>query len=415
MISGIDSTVTVRGNFDKESLLYHNFSNIHFRRTGPLTHPLESRLQNELDQRKKTGLLRTLEVLDACKINLIGNDYFQLRSHPEVIAGARDALERYGASSSASPLLSGFLPCHQNLVEQLKAWKQKSSGLLFNTGFMANQAVLTHLPGPRDLILADRLIHHSIAQVLGKGETRFKRYPHLDLDQLEELLEQNINAYETVFVVTESVFSMDGDYPDLPRMAALKQKYPFVWILDEAHGTGVFGPTGGGLAEEQGVLSEVDILVGTLGKALASMGAYVLTHSETLIDYLINYSGEFIYSTYLSPPQAGAAEAALKIIQKSQATARNIRAAAYRFRERLEQDGWQTNDFDSQIVPVIVGDPKDALELRNKLLEHGILAGAVRPPTVPQNSSRLRFSFHSGIGEDQVDAIMTIMNAWKQK
>jgi 8-amino-7-oxononanoate synthase len=380
-----------------------------------LTHPLESRLQNELNQRKKTGLLRTLEVLDACTINLIGNDYFQLRSHPEVIAGARDALERYGASSSASPLLSGYLPCHASLVEQLKTWKQKSSGLLFNTGFMANQAVLTHLPGPQDLILADRLIHHSIAQVLGKGETRFKRYPHLDLDQLEELLEKNINAYETVFVVTESVFSMDGDYPNLTRIAALKQQYPFVWILDEAHGTGVFGPTGGGLAEEQGVLSEVDILVGTLGKALASMGAYVLTHSETLIEYLVNYSGELIYSTYLSPPQAGAAEAALKIIQKSQATARNIRAAAYRFRERLKQDGWQTNDFDSQIVPVIVGDPKDTLELRNKLLEHGILAGAVRPPTVPQNSARLRFSFHSGIGEDQVNTIIKIMNAWKQK
>ncbi len=380
-----------------------------------MTHPLELRLQNELNQRKKTGLLRTLEVLDACKINLISNDYFQLRSHPEVIAGARDALERYGASSSASPLLSGFLPCHESLVEQLKAWKQKPAGLLFNTGFMANQAVLTHLPGPRDLILVDRLIHHSIAQVLGKGETRFKRYPHLDLDQLEELLDTNIDDYETVFVVTESVFSMDGDFPDLRRLADLKHQYPFVWILDEAHGTGVFGPTGGGLAEELGVLSEVDILVGTLGKALASMGAYVLTQSETFIDYLINYSGEFIYSTYLSPPQAGAAEAALKIIQKSQATARNIRATAHRFRERLERDGWQTNAFDSQIVPVIVGDPKDALELRNKLLEHGILAGAVRPPTVPQNSSRLRFSFHSGIGEDRVDAIMTIMNSWQQK
>ncbi len=380
-----------------------------------MTHPLELRLQNELNQRKKTGLLRTLEVLDACKINLIGNDYFQLRSHPEVIAGARDALERYGASSSASPLLSGFLPCHESLVEQLKAWKQKPAGLLFNTGFMANQAVLTHLPGPRDLILVDRLIHHSIAQVLGKGETRFKRYPHLDLDQLEELLDTNIDDYETVFVVTESVFSMDGDFPDLRRLADLKHQYSFVWILDEAHGTGVFGPTGGGLAEELGVLSEVDILVGTLGKALASMGAYVLTQSETFIDYLINYSGEFIYSTYLGPPQAGAAEAALKIIQKSQATARNIRATAHRFRERLERDGWQTNAFDSQIVPVIVGDPKDALELRNKLLEHGILAGAVRPPTVPQNSSRLRFSFHSGIGEDRVDAIMTIMNSWQQK
>ena len=380
-----------------------------------MTHPLESRLQNELNQRQATGLLRTLEVLETCSTNLISNDYFQLRSHPQVIEGAKAALERYGTSSSASPLLSGFLPCHENLIGELKSWKQKSAGLLFNTGFMDNQALLTHLPGPKDLILTDRLIHHSIAQTLGKHETRFKRYQHLDLDHLEELLDQYHKGYETIFVVTESVFSMDGDYPDLPRLAALKKKYHFVWILDEAHGTGVFGPTGGGLAEEKGVLSDVDIIVGTLGKALASMGAYVLTNSKTIIDYLINFSGELIYSTYLGPPQAGAAEAALKIIQKSQATARNIRNTANRFREQLERGGWQTHAFDSQIVPVIVGDPKDALELRNKLLEHGILVGAVRPPTVPQDSSRLRFSFHAGVGEEKVEEIITLLNSWKQK
>jgi 8-amino-7-oxononanoate synthase len=380
-----------------------------------LTHPLESRLQNELNQRQATGLLRTLEVLESCTTNLISNDYFQLRSHPQVIEGARTALERYGASSSASPLLSGFLPCHEHLIGELKAWKQKSAGLLFNTGFMANQALLSHLPGPRDLILADRLIHHSIAQALGKHDIRFKRYHHLDLDHLEELLHQNFGKYETVFVITESVFSMDGDYPDLQRMAALKQKYPFVWILDEAHGTGVFGPTGGGLAEEQGVLPEVDILVGTLGKALASMGAYVLTNSKIIIDYLVNFSGELIYSTYLGPPQVGAAEAALKIIQKSQVTAHQIRKTAHRFREQLKKHDWQTHAFDSQIVPVILGDPEDTLELRNNLLEHGILAGAVRPPTVPQNSSRLRFSFHAGVEEAKVEEVITLMNSWKQR
>ena len=380
-----------------------------------MTHSLELRLQNELKKRQATGLLRTLEVLEGCKTNLISNDYFQLRSHPQVIEGARKALEHYGASSSASPLLSGFLPCHEHLIEQLKSWKQKSAGLLFNTGFMANQALLSHLPGPRDLVLADRLIHHSIAQTLGKNDTRFKRYHHLDLDHLEELLVRHNKEYETIFVVTESVFSMDGDYPDLSRMAALRQKYSFVWILDEAHGTGVFGPTGGGLAEEQGVLSDVDILIGTLGKALASMGAYVLTNSKTITDYLINYSGELIYSTYLGPPQVGAAEAALKIIQKSQNTGHSIRNTAVRFREQMVNQGWQTNSFDSQIVPIILGTPKDALELRNKLLEYGILVGAVRPPTVPQNSSRLRFSFHAGVNEEKVEEILGILNSWKKR
>ncbi len=380
-----------------------------------MTQPLELRLQSELKQRQATGLLRTLEVLDACKINLISNDYFQLRSHPQVIEGAQAALERYGASSSASPLLSGYLPCHEHLIGQLKTWKKKSHGLLFNTGFVANQALLTHLPGPQDLILADRLIHHSIAQTLGKQSTRFKRYHHLDLGHLEELLYRHNHENETIFVVTESVFSMDGDYPDLRQIAALKKKYTFIWVLDEAHGTGVFGPTGGGLAEEQGVLSEVDILVGTLGKALASMGAYVLTNSKTIIDYLVNYSGELIYSTYLGPPQVGAAEAALKIIQKSQTTARSIRDAAVRFRELLTNEGWQTNSFDSQIIPIILGEPKDALELRNKLLEYGILVGAVRPPTVPQNSSRLRFSFHANVKEEEVDEIFSLLNSWRKK
>ena len=367
-----------------------------------------------MKQREATGLLRTLKVLETCKTNLITNDYFQLRSHPQIIEGARTALEQYGASSSASPLLSGFLPCHEQLITRLKIWKQKSSGLLFNTGFMANQALLTHLPGPQDLILADRLIHHSIAQTLGKQNSRFKRYHHLDLNHLEELLHQHHREYETIFVVTESVFSMDGDYPDMKRIAALKQNYPFVWILDEAHGTGVFGPTGGGLAEEEGVLSEVDILVGTLGKALASMGAYILTSSKTIIDYLINYSGELIYSTYLGPPQAGAAEAALKIIQNSSGIARNIRNKANEFRNQLLSQDWQTNSYDSQIVPVILENPADTLELRNKLLEHGILAGAVRPPTVPQNSSRLRFSFHAGVEDDTVKRIIEILNSWKK-
>ena len=380
-----------------------------------LTQPYESRLQDELTRREQTGLLRSLEILESCRLNLISNDYFQLRSHPIVMEGAKTALENYGTGSGASPLLSGFLPCHEQLINELAQWKRKPHGLLFNTGFMANQALLSHLPGPNDLILADRLIHHSIAQTLAKQSSRFKRYPHLDLDQLQDLLERHHKEYETLWVVTESVFSMDGDYPDLRGLAALKRQYDFVWILDEAHGTGVFGPTGGGLAEEQDVLDDVDILVGTLGKALASMGAYVLTSSRVTIDYLVNFAGELIYSTYLGPPQVGAALAALKLIQQSNSQARAIRSVSRRFRDQLLTGGWHTNDFDSQIVPVIVGDPKDALELRNYLLEHGIIVGAVRPPTVPADSSRLRFSFHSGVEPKQVDELLDLMNVWKQK
>lgn len=378
-----------------------------------MTTPLEERLQKELDQRRRNNLLRVLETGGACRLNLSGNDYFQLRSHPEVIEGARRALEEHGAGSGASPLLYGYLPCHERLLEQLKHWKRKSSGLLFNTGFMANQAVLKHLPGSRDLVLVDRLIHHSVIQAILQGKADYKRYSHLDLSHLEELLAKHRKDYETVFVVTESVFSMDGDYPDLRALVELKRRHPFVLILDEAHGTGVFGETGGGLAEETAVLDEVDILVGTLGKALASMGAYVLSRSAAIIDYLLNFSGEFIYSTYLAPACAGAASEAVKLVQTLSVQRQRLRKHAAWFREELTRGGWTTNAFDSQIVPVIVGDPEKTLALRNYLQARGILVGAVRPPTVPPNSARLRVSLHSGITPEHLEDLVTSMNAWR--
>jgi 8-amino-7-oxononanoate synthase len=378
-----------------------------------LTTPFEQRLQKELDQRLRDNLLRVLEVGAPCRLNLSSNDYFQLRSHADVIAGARRALEDQGAGSGASPLLYGYTPCHQLLLEALKSWKRKSAGLVFNTGFMANQAVLKHLPGSRDLVLVDRLIHHSVIQAVLQGKADYRRYHHLDLHHLEELLAKHRNDYETVFVVTESVFSMDGDYPDLRALVELKQRHPFVLVLDEAHGTGVFGATGGGLAEEMGVLDEVGILVGTLGKALASMGAYVLTRSQTVIDYLVNYSGEFIYSTYLAPACAGAAEAALRLVQNMDSQRRRLRKNAAWLRDELIRNGWSTNPFDSQIVPVIIGDPDRTLALQNHLQAQGILLGAVRPPTVPANSSRLRVSLHTGVTREHLDEFLKWLNAWR--
>lgn len=375
-----------------------------------LDSPLERRLQKELEQRRKDNLLRTLKVAESCRLNLSSNDYLQLRTDPDVVAGARQALEEYGAGSGASPLLYGYLPCHEQLLDALLKWKRKPAGLVFNTGFMANQAVLKHLPGPQDLVLVDKLIHHSVIQAIVQGRADYKRYSHLDLNHLEELLEKNKGTYETVFVVTESVFSMDGDYPDLKALVELKQRFDFVLVLDEAHGTGVFGKTGGGLAEETGVLDHVDILVGTLGKALASMGAYVLTASQTVVDHLINHAGEFIYSTYLAPACAGAASAAIGRVRSMNTERQRLRKNAAWFRDELVKGGWTTNAFDSQIVPVIVGDPDRALALRDRLLGKGMLTGAVRPPTVPPNSSRLRLSFHSGITQEDMHELLEILN-----
>jgi len=380
-----------------------------------LANSFHHRLKKNLARLRDENLFREVRVFPGLPLNLSGNDYFQLRFHPQVLAGARLALEKFGTGSGASPLISGFLPCHRELLDKLLKWKCKPFGMLFNTGFMANQAVMKHLPGKNDLVLADRLIHHSIAQALVQGKARFKRYNHIDMDHLEELLLKHEGKYETLFVVTESVFSMDGDHPDLKRLVELKRKTPFILVLDEAHGTGVYGESGGGLAEEMNVLEEVDILVGTLGKSLASAGAYVLASSEAVVQTLTNVAGEYIYSTFLTPGQAGAAVSAIDVIRNGGVKRKALRVLARNFRHRLTEMGWQSNDYDSPIVPIVIGDASETMKLRDLLQDHGILVGAVRPPTVPRGTSRLRVSLHSDVTEAQLGQFLDVLTQWKNR
>ena len=376
-----------------------------------MTKKFFTRLEHDLNSRKEKYLYRESGLYKNYQHNLASNDYFQLRSHPNVINGIKKACEKYGSGSGASPLLSGFLQCHQDLLDEILNWKKKRSGMLFNSGFVANQALLKNLPGKKDLILADRLIHHSLAQALLQCPAKFKRYGHLDIPELENLLRKYSKDFDTIFVVTESVFSMDGDYPDLKNLVQLKNIFPFILILDEAHGTGVFGKDGSGLAEEMGVLSEVDILVGTFGKALASMGAYVLANNSSIINYLTNVAGEYIYSTFLAPSQVGAAHEAIKLLKNFDKQRDKIRKLSKYFRNSLEQNSLS---YESPIIPVLIEDPKKTIILRDRLLEKGILVGAVRPPTVPGKTSRLRISLHSGVEKTLVDELLSFLNTWKQ-
>ena len=376
-----------------------------------MTKKFFTRLEDDLNSRKEKYLYRESGLYKNYQHNLASNDYFQLRSHPNVINGIKKACEKYGSGSGASPLLSGFLQCHQDLLDEILNWKKKRSGMLFNSGFVANQALLKHLPGKKDLILADRLIHHSLAQALLQCPAKFKRYGHLDIPELENLLRKYSKDFDTIFVVTESVFSMDGDYPDLKNLVQLKNIFPFILILDEAHGTGVFGKDGSGLAEEMGILSEVDILVGTFGKALASMGAYVLANNSSIINYLTNVAGEYIYSTFLAPSQVGAAHEAIKLLKNFDKQRDKIRKLSKYFRNSLEQNSLS---YESPIIPVLIEDPKETIILRDRLLEKGILVGAVRPPTVPGKTSRLRISLHSGVEKTLVDELLSFLNTWKK-
>ena len=371
---------------------------------------LTRRLKKDLNDRKTKNLYREVKLYSGYRYNLASNDYFRLRYHPKVISKAQEACKLYGTGSGASPLLSGFLPCHKELLDEILRWKQKSSGILFNSGYAANQSILKYLPGKKDLILADRLIHNSLAQGLKQCAAKFIRYSHINMTDLENLLQKHHKSYDSIFVITESVFSMDGDYPDLKTLIALKKKYPFILILDEAHGTGVFGPTGGGLAEEMGVLPEIDILMGTLGKSLGSMGAYVLSNNQSIIDYLTNEASEYIYSTFLSPSLAGAALEAIKLIKKYDKQRKNLMELSKYLRKGVNQS---SEDYLSPIIPVLIRDPKKTIKLRDVLLEKGILVGAVRPPTVPANTSRLRISLNSEIDKSVLNELLNILGDYK--
>ena len=367
---------------------------------------LTRRLEKDLNDRKTKNLYREIKLYNSYRYNLASNDYFCLRYHPKVISKAQEACELYGTGSGASPLLSGFLPCHKELLDEILRWKQKSSGILFNSGYAANQSILKYLPGKKDLILADRLIHNSLVQGLKQCAAKFIRYSHINMTNLENLLQKYHKNYDSIFVITESVFSMDGDYPDLKKLVNLKKKYPFILVLDEAHGTGVFGPTGGGLAEEMGVLSEIDILMGTLGKSLGSMGAYVLSNNQSIIDYLTNEASEYIYSTFLSPSQAGAALEAIKLIKNYDKQRKILKNLSKYLRKSVSTS---SEDYLSPIIPVLIGDPQKTIKLRDTLLEKGILVGAVRPPTVPANTSRLRISLNSGINKSVLNELLNIL------
>ena len=367
--------------------------------------PLNARIDAALEERAALGLERSLKVR-ACECDLLdlaNNDYLRLSQHPKVKAAAAEATARWGCSSSASPLITGFTEAHASLLDALKAWCGFEAGMLWNTGYAANQAVLGQLPQRGDLVLADRLIHNSMISGLLSSGARLQRYRHLDLEHLAELLEDAGEVKRTVFVVTESVFSMDGDYPDLRAMAELKRKHGFFWIVDEGHAVGWYGHTGSGLVEAADVAEDIDVLVGTLGKGLGSMGAFTLFHDERLQRYLTNFAGEFIYSTYLPPSCAAAAEAAIELIQEEPGRCARLQAMSIGLREAITR----APKGDAPIVPIRTEDPLRAAEV---LREAGFLVGAIRPPTVPQGEARLRISLNADLRETEQDRLAWILN-----
>lgn len=363
---------------------------------------LVNRLGVALDERAKDGLERILTVREADDhlLDLAGNDYLGLARDPLICTAASDALRCWGASSSASPLISGYTSEHAALERELCNWIGFSHGLVWNSGYAANSAVLGSLPAKGDMILADRLVHHSLLAGALHSGARLQRFAHNDLNALRRLLEACKEEDKIIFVVTESVYSMDGDTPDLADLAALREKYGFIWVLDEAHATGWYGA---GLAAQTGVTRAVDVLVGTLGKALGSCGAYTLFHDPRLRRHFINFAGEFIYSTYLPPANAAATRAAIQRVQALTQTSIAVwHELSATWRETLRQIVPEISQGDSPIISIPLGNTERALRCGEFFKKHGIRVGKIRPPTVPNGSSRLRLSLRRGLGATEL-------------
>ncbi len=386
---------------------------------------LDLRMQKELRLKEKQGLLRKILPVQAADqgriqvagndfLNLAGNDYLGLAGNRQLIqefyAGLEpeNCLELYGPGSGASRLMTGNHAEYHRLEEGLAKLYGADKVLVFNSGYHINIGLLPSLAEKGDLILADKLCHASLIDGMRLSRAKVMRYPHLDYGRIEELLIKNRDKYNTIFLVTESIFSMDGDCADLNVLIRLKRLYGAVLYVDEAHAVGVRGQHGLGLAEEQGVLDRVDLLVGTFGKAWAGQGAFVAC-SSTLYDYCVNTVRSLIFTTGLPPVNVHWLNFILPRIQKMAAERKQLLRLGSRLRSALQEQGLNTAG-DSQIVPVMIGDSARAVGVAEQLREHGFWINAVRPPTVPRGTSRLRLSVTAAMDHQQLASLPRLIS-----
>jgi 8-amino-7-oxononanoate synthase len=336
---------------------------------------------------------------DAEVLLLCSNNYLGLADHPRVRQAAADAAERYGAGAGASRLISGSMSLHRKLEGRLAEFKGTESALLFGSGYLANTGTIAALAGAGDVVFSDELNHASIIDGCRLSRAETFVYRHRDLDHLEAGLREAGDRAR--LIVTDGVFSMDGDVAPLRGLAELARRHQCLLVVDEAHGTGALGPGGRGASAAAGLGDEVDVIVGTLGKALGGYGAYVCA-SRQLVELLVNAARPFIYSTAPPPPSVGAALAALALLSERPGLVEQLRRNAATLREALSAQGLATGASRTQIVPVVVGDARRATALCERALEGGVFAQAIRPPTVPDGTSRLRLTVMANHRADEL-------------
>jgi len=383
------------------------------------------RLAHELAALEAQALRRRLQVVEEflsggrvrvagrVLLNLSANDYLGLAQDPRLIAAAQEAAARWGVGAGASRLVVGHLALHEAVEAQLAVFKGTESAVIFSTGYMANLGVISALMGPKDVIFSDRLNHASIMDGIKLSGASLQRFPHRDLDRLEQFLQKNPEGKRRL-IVSDSVFSVDGDLATLRDLVNLKERYGAWLMIDEAHATGVLGERGAGLAESLGLTARVDIHMGTFSKALGSLGGYV-AGDRTLIDYLHNRARSFIYATALPPPVLGAIGKALEIVLQEPERRAYLLKEAEGFRQGLKKAGLDTLGSETQIVPVLVGDNARTLQFAARLRDQGLMAVGLRPPTVPPGKARVRFSLSAAhLPEDLAQARQTIIHVARE-
>ena len=374
----------------------------------------------ELARRQQAGQMRSLRTYEPGGgarvradgrelVNFSSNDYLGLASHPLVQARAIEFVERYGTGATASRLICGSQPGFAEVEQTLARLKQTERALVLNSGYQANVSLLPTLVDRRALILLDRLCHNSLVQGAVLGRCRMRRYRHGDLDHLRALLAESARAdHSRRVIVTESVFSMDGDVSDIDALVELAGEFNALLVIDEAHATGVLGERGMGLTCGK----DVDVCIGTFGKALGSFGAYVAC-GEKLWEYLVNCCPGFIYTTALPPAVLGAVDAALELVPQMDAQRRTLLAHAEYLRGALSAQGWDTGAATAQIVPLMVGAEGDALALNAYLEENGVLAVAIRPPTVEPGRARIRLALSARHQQSDLDRLIELLQKWR--
>ncbi|MFJ2549807.1 8-amino-7-oxononanoate synthase [Pseudomonas sp. NPDC087612] len=374
-------------------------------------------LRARLEQRRAADLYRQRPLLQSPQgpevvvdgqplLAFCSNDYLGLANHPEVIAAWRAGAERWGVGGGASHLVIGHSSPHHAVEEALAELTGRPRALLFTTGYMANLGALTALVGQGDTVLQDRLNHASLLDAGLLSGARFNRYLHNDAQSLASRLDK---AVGNTLVVTDGVFSMDGDLADLPALAAAANARDAWLMVDDAHGLGTLGRNGGGIVEHFGLtLAQVPVLIGTLGKACGTAGAFV-AGSEELIECLIQFARPYIYTTSQPPALACATLRSLELLRSEHWRREHLAALIQQFRCGAEQIGLQLMDSFTPIQPILIGDSARALRLSQLLRERGLLVTAIRPPTVPTGSARLRVTLSAAHSAAQVQLLLNAL------